>query len=150
MATLKLRVTGMTCGHCQMKVEKALMGAGGVYSAGVDLHQRVVPALSAGGDRHLAQRARIDAPSRRLVRRREARAEERLGLRQHVVGAQGRPVEIPHRFPSHAGLKRRNIRLLSTTLRLDHAIAALASTGESSTWSHGYNAPAAIGMPITL
>jgi len=23
MATLKLRVTGMTCPHCQMKVEKA-------------------------------------------------------------------------------------------------------------------------------
>ena len=37
MATLKLRVTGMTCGHCQMKVEQALMGAGGVYSAVVDL-----------------------------------------------------------------------------------------------------------------
>jgi len=37
MATLKLRVTGMTCGHCQMKVEKALLGAGGVYSAVVDL-----------------------------------------------------------------------------------------------------------------
>jgi copper chaperone CopZ len=37
MATLKLRVTGMTCGHCQMKVEKALQGASGVYSAVVDL-----------------------------------------------------------------------------------------------------------------
>ena len=37
MATLKLRVSGMTCGHCQMKVEKALLGASGVYSAGVDL-----------------------------------------------------------------------------------------------------------------
>jgi copper chaperone CopZ len=37
MATLKLRVTGMTCGHCQMKVEKALKGASGVYSAVVDL-----------------------------------------------------------------------------------------------------------------
>jgi len=30
-------VSGMTCPHCQMKVEKALMGAGGVYSAVVDL-----------------------------------------------------------------------------------------------------------------
>src|SRR2546430_11253240 len=37
MATLKLRVSGMTCGHCQMKVEKALLGASGVYSAVVDL-----------------------------------------------------------------------------------------------------------------
>ncbi len=37
MATLKLRVTGMTCGHCQMKVEQALKQASGVYSAVVDL-----------------------------------------------------------------------------------------------------------------
>ena len=37
MATAKLRITGMTCGHCQAKVEKALKGVAGVYSAVVDL-----------------------------------------------------------------------------------------------------------------
>lgn len=37
MATLKLRVTGMTCGHCQSKVQKALRDTPGVYSAVVDL-----------------------------------------------------------------------------------------------------------------
>jgi copper chaperone CopZ len=37
MATAKLWVTGMTCGHCQMKVEQALKGVQGVYSAIVDL-----------------------------------------------------------------------------------------------------------------
>lgn len=37
MATLKLRVTGMTCSHCQAKVEKALKGTAGVYTAIVDL-----------------------------------------------------------------------------------------------------------------
>src|SRR2546429_6658604 len=37
MATLKLRVSGMTCGHCQAKVEQALKRANGVYSAVVDL-----------------------------------------------------------------------------------------------------------------
>ena len=37
MANIKLRVTGMTCGHCQAKVEKALMGVSGVYSAIIDL-----------------------------------------------------------------------------------------------------------------
>ena len=37
MATLKLRVTGMTCGHCQMKVEQALKQTAGVFSAIVDL-----------------------------------------------------------------------------------------------------------------
>jgi copper chaperone len=37
MANIKLRVTGMTCGHCQAKVEQALKGTAGVYSAVVDL-----------------------------------------------------------------------------------------------------------------
>jgi copper chaperone CopZ len=37
MANVKLRVTGMTCGHCQAKVEKALKGIAGVYSAIIDL-----------------------------------------------------------------------------------------------------------------
>ena len=37
MANVKLRVTGMTCGHCQAKVEKALKGIRGVYSAIIDL-----------------------------------------------------------------------------------------------------------------
>lgn len=37
MANIKLRVTGMTCGHCQAKVEQALKGVRGVYSAIVDL-----------------------------------------------------------------------------------------------------------------
>ena len=37
MATLKLRVTGMTCAHCQVKVEQALRGMAGVFTAVVDL-----------------------------------------------------------------------------------------------------------------
>ena len=37
MAHIKLHVTGMTCGHCQEKVEKALKGIAGVYYAVVDL-----------------------------------------------------------------------------------------------------------------
>src|SRR2546430_16701280 len=37
MATLKLRVSGMTCEHCQAKVAKALQKTAGVYSAIVDL-----------------------------------------------------------------------------------------------------------------
>jgi copper chaperone len=32
-----LRITGMTCGHCAMKAEKALSAVPGVRSAGVDL-----------------------------------------------------------------------------------------------------------------
>jgi copper chaperone len=35
MASLKLRVTGMTCGHCKMKVERALQGVTGTYGAAV-------------------------------------------------------------------------------------------------------------------
>jgi copper chaperone CopZ len=37
MANVKLKITGMTCGHCLAKVEKALKGVTGVYSAVVDL-----------------------------------------------------------------------------------------------------------------
>ena len=37
MATLKLRVSGMGCGHCQAKVEAALKTTAGVYTAIVDL-----------------------------------------------------------------------------------------------------------------
>jgi copper chaperone len=37
MASAKLKVTGMTCGHCQKTVEQALKGVNGVYSAVVDL-----------------------------------------------------------------------------------------------------------------
>ncbi len=37
MANVKLRVTGMTCGHCLAKVERALKGTAGVYSAIVNL-----------------------------------------------------------------------------------------------------------------
>jgi len=37
MATAKLNVAGMHCGHCQTKVEQALKGVSGVYTAVVDL-----------------------------------------------------------------------------------------------------------------
>jgi copper chaperone len=40
MANARLWVTGMTCGHCQAKVERALKGVTGVYSAVVDLEER--------------------------------------------------------------------------------------------------------------
>lgn len=36
MANVKLKVTGMHCGHCQQKVEQALKDIAGVYSAVVD------------------------------------------------------------------------------------------------------------------
>jgi copper chaperone CopZ len=39
MASAKFKVTGMTCGHCQQTVEKALKGVDGVYTAVVDLQE---------------------------------------------------------------------------------------------------------------
>src|SRR5690606_11794681 len=45
---------------------------------------------------------------------------------------------------------RRSRRLLPTTLTELNAIAALASTGLSSTPNAGYSTPAATGMPMTL
>ena len=37
MAKLTLKVAGMTCGHCQKRVETALTEVPGVFSAVVDL-----------------------------------------------------------------------------------------------------------------
>jgi copper chaperone CopZ len=37
MASLKLAVAGMTCGHCRTKVEKALQGVTGTFGAAVFL-----------------------------------------------------------------------------------------------------------------
>jgi copper chaperone len=37
MGKLTLKITGMTCGHCQKSVEKALAAVPGVYGAVVDL-----------------------------------------------------------------------------------------------------------------
>ena len=37
MASIRLEVTGMTCGHCVAKVEQALNGVDGVWGAIVDL-----------------------------------------------------------------------------------------------------------------
>jgi copper chaperone CopZ len=37
VANVKLKVTGMSCGHCQATVEQALKGVSGVYFAIVDL-----------------------------------------------------------------------------------------------------------------
>jgi copper chaperone len=37
MASAKLHVSGMTCGHCQAKVQKALSAVSGVYCAVVGL-----------------------------------------------------------------------------------------------------------------
>ena len=37
MASLRLKITGMSCAHCQMSVEKALAKVPGVFGAVVDL-----------------------------------------------------------------------------------------------------------------
>ena len=37
MASLTLRVSGMHCSHCRVKVEQALQKVAGVYGAAVDL-----------------------------------------------------------------------------------------------------------------
>jgi len=37
MASVRLSVSGMHCGHCQDRVERALRAVPGVYAAAVDL-----------------------------------------------------------------------------------------------------------------
>lgn len=39
MARLELTITGMTCGHCRMKVESALKGVAGTQNAAVFLEE---------------------------------------------------------------------------------------------------------------
>jgi len=41
MAKLMLTVTGMTCGHCQKRVETALAAVPGVFGAIVDLQDAI-------------------------------------------------------------------------------------------------------------
>lgn len=41
MSSAKFKVTGMSCGHCQQKVERALKDNTGVYWAVVDLQDGV-------------------------------------------------------------------------------------------------------------
>jgi len=41
MAKLTLKVAGMTCGHCQKRVEKALTEVPGVFSAVVNLQDAI-------------------------------------------------------------------------------------------------------------
>src|SRR6185312_14352714 len=54
------------------------------------------------------------------------------------------------RFSAHDNFSFRRRRLLVTTLTELNAIAALASTGLSSSPNAGYNTPAAIGIPMML
>lgn len=42
---LTLKVEGMTCGHCQMHVEKALSGLKGVKKATADLGKRTATVI---------------------------------------------------------------------------------------------------------
>jgi len=44
-----LSVSGMTCGHCQQKVERALRGVNGVFGADVD-HLAGTAQVEAGDD----------------------------------------------------------------------------------------------------
>src|SRR2546425_1263048 len=71
MATLKLRVTGMTCEHCQAKVAKALQKTAGVYSAIVALR---------GGEAEIAFNDDAVTPEQWV------RAVQRGGYRANLAG----------------------------------------------------------------
>src|SRR5437667_12890492 len=71
MATLKLRVTGMSCSHCQTRVEQALKTTAGVYSAIVDLQ---------------AGEAEIDFNDDSVTTQQLVAAVERAGYRAKLAG----------------------------------------------------------------
>ena len=49
MASLSLQISGMTCSHCQAKVERALQSVAGVTSATVDLSAGSAEVDTTGG-----------------------------------------------------------------------------------------------------
>lgn len=49
MTELELKIKGMTCGHCEMRVKKALEAVKGVKSAAPD-HAKGVAKLNLSGD----------------------------------------------------------------------------------------------------
>ena len=71
MATLKLRVSGMSCGHCQAKVAAALQTTAGVYTAIVDLR---------------AGEAEIDFNDDSVTTQQLVAAVERAGYRAKLAG----------------------------------------------------------------
>jgi len=71
MATLKLRVSGMSCSHCQTKVEQALKTTAGVYSAIVELQ---------------AGEAEIDFSDDSVTTQQLVAAVERAGYRARLAG----------------------------------------------------------------
>src|SRR5439155_25399662 len=106
------------------------------YLIGRHLDVGVVAALRQRAHRELADGAAVREPPRRFFGRHQARAEERLRRLEHLVRTRTRPMEVFH-VRAHADLKRRNVRLLNTTERLDHAIPALPSTGHNRTPATG-------------
>lgn len=49
MTTIELKVNGMTCAHCEMRVKKALEAVQGVDSAKTD-HKKGVAVVEVSGD----------------------------------------------------------------------------------------------------
>ena len=49
MTTVELKVKGMTCGHCEMRVKKALEAVPGVTSAKPD-HKKGITLVELGGN----------------------------------------------------------------------------------------------------
>src|SRR3989454_11718315 len=95
MATLKLRVSGMSCGHCQAKVEQALKTTAGVYSAIVDLQ---------------AGEAEIDFNDDSVTTQQLVAAVERAGYRARLAGQEPPPPACsrsPPRGPSARERPRR-------------------------------------------
>src|SRR2546428_13845881 len=107
MATLKLRVSGMSCGHCQAKVEAALKTTAGVYSAIVDLQ---------------AGEAEIDFNDDSVTTQQLVAAVERAGYRARLAGQYAprtacsrppRPGASAPKRPAHPSSSRSPPRLVA-------------------------------------
>src|SRR3989442_9325510 len=76
-----------------------LIELGFTHLIGRDLDECVVSSLRPRADRDTTQYAMIGPPARRLLRRRQAAAEEALGDVQDGFGTRASSVEVPHALP---------------------------------------------------
>lgn len=60
MSDMVLKIEGMTCMHCKMRVEKAIKGVAGVSSVQVDLAKKEA-VIAGSADKTVLEKAVVDA-----------------------------------------------------------------------------------------
>src|SRR5688572_4610004 len=121
--------------HLGEKAPRQPVQLGLPHLIGTDFDQGVVPALRPRAHHHPTQRTTVGAPPRRFLGGRQTSSEKPTRRVEHLRRRQTGAMKVFH--------ARRRVSELSTTLSDDHAMAALATTGDNNRPVKGYSAPAA-------